>query len=146
MRVWNASDWLKQVSTNQKHHPELGSDSSLEGNFCTPRSFISRGNRWWRREYVSCFLRLNEHKFRSYIIISCNAFFCDVFPYTCNFQIFSILMSHRIFPYLKLEVNNPVLFSLWFRHCTPLFLFYYTLSPFPSYKPPPDNSCIHGSP
>ena len=56
----SASDWLRQISqsgtTNQKQHPDLGSDASLVGNFFTCFSDVfSRGNGtfinvvWWNR-------------------------------------------------------------------------------------------------
>ena len=56
----SASDWLGQISqsgtTNQKQHPDLGSDASSVRNFFTCFSDVfSRGNRtfinvvWWNR-------------------------------------------------------------------------------------------------
>ena len=45
----------KFASTNQKHYPDLGSDTSSAWNFCTRSSDVnSRGNHWG----VGCFLRL----------------------------------------------------------------------------------------
>ena len=36
------------ASTKQKNHPDMGSDTSLEWNFCVPFSdSILQGNQWW---------------------------------------------------------------------------------------------------
>ena len=53
--------WLVgRGTTNQKHYPDLDSDTSSAWNFCGRSSdVISRGNQVWRREIsVGCFLRL----------------------------------------------------------------------------------------
>ena len=47
----------KCASTNQKHYPDLGSDTSSVWNFCARLSdVISRGNHWWRRKISAVFL------------------------------------------------------------------------------------------
>ena len=39
------------ASTNQKHYPDLGSETSSVWNFCARSSnVVSRGNQWWHRE------------------------------------------------------------------------------------------------
>ena len=49
-------------TTNQKHHPDLGSDTSSVCNFCAWFSdVISRGNHWWRREMFAVGYHLNGH-------------------------------------------------------------------------------------
>ena len=41
----------KFPSTNQKHYPDLGNETSSVWNFCARSSnVVSRGNQWWRRE------------------------------------------------------------------------------------------------
>ena len=51
---------VKFVSTNQRHYPELGSDTASVWNLCVCSSdVISQENRWLRREMSGCFLRLN---------------------------------------------------------------------------------------
>ena len=41
----------KFASTNQKHYPDLGSQTSSVWNFCARSSdVVSRGNQWWHRE------------------------------------------------------------------------------------------------
>ena len=41
---WLLLTWLSKFSANQKHYPDLGSDSSSVWNFCSPPSdVISRG-------------------------------------------------------------------------------------------------------
>ena len=52
-------DW-KIASTNQKHYPDLGSDTSSVWNFCARSSdVISWGNQWWvASRNVGCFHRL----------------------------------------------------------------------------------------
>ena len=43
-------------TTNQKHYPDLGSDSSSVWNFCARFSdVIWRGNQWWRRQMSAVF-------------------------------------------------------------------------------------------
>ena len=43
-------------SANQKHHLDLGSDTSSERNFCARFSDVtSPGNQWWRREMSTVF-------------------------------------------------------------------------------------------
>jgi len=43
-------------TTNQKHYPDLGSDTSSVWNFCVRFSdVISRGKQWWRREMSAVF-------------------------------------------------------------------------------------------
>ena len=50
----NLCKWLvvlrgKYAATNQKHYPDLGSDTSSVWNFFACSSdVISRGNQWWR--------------------------------------------------------------------------------------------------
>ena len=51
---------VKFVSTNQRHYPDLGSETSSVWNLCVCSSdVISQENRWLRREMPRCFLRLN---------------------------------------------------------------------------------------
>ena len=46
----------KFASTNQKHYPDLGSDTSSVWNFCARfPDFISQGNKWWRHEMSAAF-------------------------------------------------------------------------------------------
>ena len=46
----------KIASTNQKHYPDLGSDTSSVWNFCARFSdVISRENQWWRHEMTAVF-------------------------------------------------------------------------------------------
>ena len=55
----SASDWMKQISTNQKHYPDLGSGPSLVWNFL--RSFLRRhfpGKPVAASRNAGCFLRL----------------------------------------------------------------------------------------
>ena len=65
--------WSK-FSTNQKHYPDLGSDTSSVWDFYARFSdVISRGNQWWRREISAVFSeyrdkgnvwsRLNKRRF-----------------------------------------------------------------------------------
>ena len=52
----SGSDWLKSVSSNQTHYPDLGSNASIVWSFCVRFSdVISRGNHWWRREMSGVF-------------------------------------------------------------------------------------------
>ena len=48
---WRVETHLPLGTTNQKHYPDLGNDTSSVWNFCARFSdVISRGNCWWRRE------------------------------------------------------------------------------------------------
>ena len=54
--IQSASDWLKRIfhavpTTNKKHRPDLGSDTSSVGSW----GHISRGNQWLRREMSAVF-------------------------------------------------------------------------------------------
>ena len=60
----------KFASANQKHYPDLGSDTSPIRNFCASfPDIISQGNRWWRRDMSAVFSGLSHCPF-SYC--SCN--------------------------------------------------------------------------
>ena len=53
----SVSNWLKQISTNQKHYPDLGtSETSSAWNFCARfPDVISRGSKRWCREMSAIF-------------------------------------------------------------------------------------------
>ena len=58
--------------TNQKHCPDVGSDTSSVWNFCDRFSDpISWGNRWWHRKNVVCFLRLVTQFAVFFPLLSC---------------------------------------------------------------------------
>ena len=49
--AWLALQRREFASTNQKHYPNFGSETSSLSNFCARFSdVISRGNHWWDRE------------------------------------------------------------------------------------------------
>ena len=53
---WLVESNFLRGTANQKHYPDLGSDTSSIRNFCTRFSdVISRGNQWWRREMSAVF-------------------------------------------------------------------------------------------
>ena len=58
-RTLSRSGWyffFPRDTTNQKHYPDLGSDTSSVWNFCAcSPDVISQENHWWRRE-MSAFL------------------------------------------------------------------------------------------
>ena len=45
----------KFASANQKHYPDLGSDTSVWNFFARLSDVISLGNQWWRREMSAVF-------------------------------------------------------------------------------------------
>ena len=45
----------KFASANQKHFPDLGSDTSVWNFFARLSDVISLGNQWWRREMSAVF-------------------------------------------------------------------------------------------
>ena len=52
----SASDWLKEIPTNQKHYQELGSDMSSVWNSCARYSdIVLRGLKWRPRETSAVF-------------------------------------------------------------------------------------------
>ena len=70
----SASDWLNQIlprgTTNLKHYPALGSDSSSVWNFCARFSnVIWRGNQWWLREMLAFFFFFSVYLISKIILI-----------------------------------------------------------------------------
>ena len=52
---WLVVRRVKFALTNQKHYPDLSSDTSSVWNFCALSQTSFRGWRWWRREMSSVF-------------------------------------------------------------------------------------------